>query len=421
MEIKDLYNIFINECSQSISTDTRKIKTGSLFFAWKGENIDGNKFAEEALEKGANYVVIDNPEYKVNEKCILVQDSIKTLQDLASFHRNKFNIPLIVIGGSNGKTTTKELLVSVLEKKYKTHYTKESFNNHTGVPLTILDMHIDSEIAVIEIGANHIGEHKDLLAIVKPCFVLVTNNGKDHLEGFGSIQGVREANKEIYDWAKENNAKIFVNKFISDLMQDSDGGDCILYPQKEYESTSGEYASLIYGKDVFESKLFGSYNEPNILASIAIGEYFEIDISSIQKSILEYSPSLKRSQIIKTEDNLIILDCYNANPSSMELSLKDLFLNFKDKNKIIIVGDMLELGESSSQYHLEILDYIKYNISKEDIVLAVGKDFYQYKNIFDFNFFENVDSAKILFDSLNKKDALIFVKASRGIRLENIF
>lgn len=420
MDLVKLHEIFIQECGQKVSTDTRKIEAGCLFFAWKGEKDDGNRFAQQALDGGASYVVVDNPEYVLSEKCILVENSIKALQDLASYHRKQFDIPVLVIGGSNGKTTTKELVVAVLNKKYCTHYTQGNLNNHTGVPLTLLAMNNDAEVAVIEVGANHGGEHALLMDIIAPDYVLVTNNGKDHLEGFGSLEGVRRANKEIYDWAKLHDATMLVNKNISDLVIDSEGGRQVLYPIDHYESTSTVYASVSYKGVAISSNLFGSYNEANILAAIVVGERFGVTLSEIQDAIAAYVPNLNRSQVITREDCVIILDCYNANPSSMELAIADVFASFPSQRKIIVIGDMLELGEEESVYHQEILSLIAQKRTDQDTVICVGPLFNAHAKKYPYHFFETVENAKDFFADVNKKDAVIFIKASRGIRLETI-
>lgn len=420
MNISELHTIYSNECGYVVDTDTRKLRKGSLFFAWKGEKDDGNRFAQQALDNGAQYVVIDNPEFALDDRCILVEDSIKTLQDLAKFHREQFTIPVLAIGGSNGKTTTKELVASVLKEKYKIHVTEKNFNNHTGVPLTLLAMHPDTECAVVEIGANHAGEHSALLDVLQPTHVLVTNNGKDHLEGFGSTQGVRKANAEIFVWAEKHNAQIFVNKFLLDLVEDSSGSNQILYPEFDFQGTSDIFASINYDDLEIKSRLFGSFNEVNILAAVVIGIYFDVEKKKIKESIEGYTPELNRSQIVNKENYTVIMDCYNANPSSMELALLDVFTVSQEKKKIIIIGDMAELGSESSFYHKEILELVNNNISTKDIVICVGSIFSSFQEKYPFHFFENINDAKIFFTSLEKKDALVFLKASRSLGLENI-
>lgn len=415
----EIYNL-ITEHNLSIVTDTRKIVPNSIFVALVGEKFDGNDFAENALEQGASFALVSNPKFVGNEKMIRVDDTLKTLQEIARIHRETFSIPVLVIGGSNGKTTTKELITAVLGKKYRVHMTEGNLNNHIGVPLTLLAMPRDTQIAVIEIGANHIGEHAELLHIVQPTHVLVTNNGQDHLEGFGSISGVRTANKEIFDWAKQYRAEIFVNKNIVDLVDDSSGGDVISYPEKEFTGISKITAGGNYNGVAIKSNLFGSFNEANILASIAVGEYFKVSLSDISNAISEYEPTLKRSQIIERDNYILIMDCYNANPSSMELSLKDVFQSFRDREKIIIVGDMFELGDQSLHFHQEILQLIQGNAQENDAIICIGNDFSYYQEKFPFQFFKTTTEAKVFFESLDKNRKVIFMKGSRGMKLEEI-
>jgi UDP-N-acetylmuramoyl-tripeptide--D-alanyl-D-alanine ligase len=278
----------------------------------------------------------------------------------------------------------------------------------------------DTKIAVIEIGANHINEHAELLQIVQPTHVLVTNNGQDHLEGFGSIEGVRIANGEIFEWAKQHNAEIFVNKDIADLIEDSKGGKVILYPEKEFLSISEITAGGKYNNTIIKSNLFGSFNEQNILASIVVGEYFKVPLLDIADAITEYQPTLKRSQIIKQDNYTLIMDCYNANPSSMELSLRDLFQSFNNLEKIIIIGDMFELGEQSKKFHQEVLEFIGDKVKSNDTVICIGVDFSFYKEKFPFNFFRTTLDAKVFFETINKTGKVVFMKGSRGIKLEDI-
>lgn len=414
-----IYNLIIDH-SLIIVTDSRKIIPGCFFVAIVGEKFDGNDFAETALEQGAAFALVSNQQFSGNEKMIVVDDTLQTLQQVAKIHRENFSIPVIVIGGSNGKTTTKELVASVLVKKYRIHVTAGNLNNHIGVPLTLLAMQRDTQVAIIEIGANHIGEHTDLLHIVQPTHVLVTNNGQDHLEGFGSTQGVRTANGEIFVWAKKHGAEIFVNKYIPDLVADSADGDVVLYPEKFYESRSTEYAGCMYDQTVITSQLFGSFNESNILAAIAVGEYFEVPIDQIADAVRVYEPNLKRSQVIKNADHTIIMDCYNANPSSMELAISDLYNAYPDKKKIIIIGDMFELGEESSKYHKELLELVQLKQKQSDTIICVGAKMNEWGDQFPFHFFETIDTAREFFTNINKMDTVIFLKASRGIQLENI-
>ena len=419
MQTKELYELY-KRADYQISTDTRTVKQGDLFVALSGDTFDGNAFAEEAIKKGASYAIISNPDYQIGERYIMVPDTLKTLQELATFHRTQLDIPILAIGGSNGKTTTKELVHAVLSTKYRVHTTKGNLNNSIGVPQTLLSMPLDTQIAVIEIGANHPNEHTELMNILYPTHILVTNNGMDHLEGFGSIAGVRAANKEIYDWARVHGAHLFVNKNIPDLTEDSQYLDRTLYPTKQSSSTSSLYAGVLYGDTEFKSSLFGAYNEPNILAAIALGEYFNVPMLDIQDSILKYEPSLKRSQVIRKDGYTLILDCYNANPSSMSLALQDFTKDTQAGTRLYIVGDMLEMGDSESVLHLEILTLLQKQADTHDTVWCVGPRFSQYKDEFPFTFFNDSASAKEVFRNLDLNKRNIFLKGSRGIKLEDI-
>jgi UDP-N-acetylmuramoyl-tripeptide--D-alanyl-D-alanine ligase len=277
-----------------------------------------------------------------------------------------------------------------------------------------------TEIGIIEIGANHPGEHADLMKIVEPTHVLVTNNGADHLEGFGSIEGVRTANKEIYDWARERGITIFVNKGIVDLCEDTENTNRVLYPMSDYKSSSDIYAAVTYDNTLIKTQLVGSLNELNILAAIAVGEYFKIPIAQMVEAFAEYMPTLKRSQLIVQGTTKIVLDCYNANPSSMELSLQDFFKLSNGYKRIIIIGDMLETGETEQIVHLEILNQVKNSIAENDVVLCVGPVFFTFKNDFSFQFFQNSNDAGEIFNELDLSDSYVFLKASRGITLENV-
>ena len=417
MEIIPLYNLLQK---QGFSTDTRSITEGQIFIALQGETFDGNTLAINALEQGASYALIDNPHYKTDERCILVENTLTTLQELAKIHRKHFSIPILVIGGSNGKTTTKELVHAVLSKKYTTHTTSGNLNNNIGVPMTILNMKANTEIAVIEIGANHPGEHRELMDILAPTHVLITNNGADHLEGFESLAGVRKANKEIYDWAHTHHAHAFVNQHIDDLGEDSNNLSRTVYPMSPYESTSSLYASIRYNGLDFTSSLFGSYNEANMLAALAIGEYFEVPLSDIQSAIAEYVPTLKRSQVIQKDDYTLIVDCYNANPTSMSLALRDFAHTSPTGKRIFVIGDMLEMGSEESRLHKEILDLTQSIADPHDIVWCVGPRFGMYKNDFPFAFFNSAADAQKIFTTLDLAGKIVFLKASRGIRLEDI-
>lgn len=401
-----------------ISTDTRKDLSGSIYFALKGENFDGNNFVKEALEKGAVLSVTDNPE-KVGENIYLVEDVLKTLQFVANKYRKEFNVPILVIGGSNGKTTSRELIGQVLKSKYKTYVTKENLNNHIGLPLSILQIPKDSEVAVFEIGANHKGEHAKLLNILEPDIVAVTNNGLDHLEGFGSPEGVREANKEIYDWAYENSSLAFVNKNLEDLLEDSSKLERILYPEIQLSYSHGDFLRINFEDVEYATNLVGDFNILNIDLALSVAKYFDIDIHTALEKISELKPFTKRSELLEKDGNTFILDCYNANPSSMKLSLES-FANSFQKPKGVILGDMLELGSYSKEEHKKIVDQVKeYDF---DRIVFVGPNFKEVlDNSFEYKWFTNSKEAKEWFKKEDFKGFTFLLKGSRGIKIEQIF
>lgn len=419
MTLEEIYQLLAKN-NLRISTDTRTLLPGDFFVAIRGEHFDGNQYAKAALDTGASFALVDNPSLSENPQCILVENTKETLEALATLHRNTFSIPIVVIGGSNGKTTTKELIAAVLETSFVTHSTKGNLNNDIGVPLTLLAMKKETEIAVIEIGANHPLEHTKLMHIIQPTHVLVTNNGADHLEGFGSREGVRNANKEIFDEAKKRKAHAFVPTDLKDLVADSERLTRTLYPEETVTSTSDSYASVMYKKRVFSSHLFGSFNEPNILSAIAVGEHFKVPLETIKDAIARYEPTLKRSQIIKKDDYTIVLDCYNANPSSMQLSLSDFLKYSSAGERIIIVGDMLELGEEEEASHRTLLAFLSRSTETNDTVFCVGPRLLKQKKEEPFHFFLESARARSFFNTLPLSGKKIFLKASRGIQLEEV-
>ncbi len=417
--MKNQIDIFtkLEICGFNVSTDTRKDIKGTVFFAIKGENFDGNKFVKEALSKGATAVVTQNKSYK-GKNIFVVKDTLKTLQEIATIYRETFNIPIIAIGGSNGKTTSKELISSVLGKEYKGHSTSGSFNNHLGVPLSILSMKKDTEIGVFEIGANHGGEHTDLLNILKPTHVVVTNNGMDHLEGFGSPLGARKANKEIYDWANKNKREVFVNKELKDLITDSNKNNRIFYPNETIKITSSTPLHISYKNKIYKTKMSGVYNLPNIYLAVSVGNYFGLKTEKILKTICNYRPSGKRSQILKQGKNTFIVDCYNANPTSMMLSLETLAKNVG--KKIVILGDMLELGKYSQKEHKKIYTHIKK--MHLDKIILIGNMFRKAidKKDTGTKWFPDSLTAKEWFNSAKFTGYTILLKGSRGMKIEKI-
>ena len=411
---------------KGVSIDSRNIPRGGVFFALKGERTDGNKYAASALENGAALAVIDNQEYAGIPGCILVPDVLKTLQKVAEMYRNTFSIPFLTIAGSNGKTTTKELIAGVLAKKYITAYTKGNYNNHIGVPLTLLSIPANAEIAVIEIGASHENETMALCRIVHPDFGLITNNSKDHLEGFGSVEGVRRANNELYEYLKMKRGTAFVNTDLHDLREMSAGMNRIEYGTSKNVQTCGRvvpsdgYLHFIINPyiKVHKTKLFGSYNFPNILAALAVGRQFKVPDDDIFDAITEYEPGMNRSQIKDIQTNQVIFDCYNANPGSMAASI-DSFVEMEGKHKMLILSDMLELGEHSVTEHELMLKHILSTGIKD--VILVGPVFSSVSKPPHILCFSDVKALKKWFISKRFYKRLILLKGSRGFKLEELF
>ena len=366
MRIIDLYDLFIH--NPQITTDSRNCPKGSIFFALKGDKFDGNQYAGKALASGCVYAVIDNPDYYIGERTILVDNVLKTLQQLAHHHRKVLGLPIIGITGTNGKTTTKELLAAVLSTKFNLLYTEGNFNNHIGVPLTLLRLTHDHEMAVIEMGASHPGDIKELVDIVHPNYGIITNVGRAHLEGFGSFEGVIRTKGELYDYIRRSKGKIFIKKENEYLQSIAKGIEQITYGNGDDAFASGQVVScdpfLVFnwkqqGKlHTVETHMIGSYNLDNVLAAVAVGRFFKIPAERISRAIAAYEPTNNRSQFKKTENNELIIDAYNANPSSMKVAL-DNFITMPVQPKAIILGDMRELGPTSDELHAEVVEQIK--------------------------------------------------------------
>ena len=422
MNISQIYRYFRQ--STGVCTDTRKVKPDNIFIALKGENFNGNHFVKYALELGASFVIVDEKQAVVNEQCIYVEDGLKTLQKLANYHRNRFTLPVIAITGSNGKTTTKELMIAVLQKKYTVHHTEGNLNNHIGVPLTLLNIQTKHDISIVELGANHQNEIGALCEIAEPDYGLITNVGKAHLEGFGSFEGVIKGKTELYEYIKENGRLVFVNEQDDILIDKSDDIPRMFYgPRKNEVSLIRESPELHikWGNDKIHTQLPGKYNFQNIQAAIAIGTYFRVDKELIIQAIEEYCPDNSRSQVIKTQSNTIILDSYNANPTSMIAAIDNLrYYQSKHNSKVIILGDMLELGEQSVAFHKQILELIEQY--EFDNVLLVGPHFQKAGNDTNtsFYFFEDSVQAAKYIERQQPKDAVILIKGSRGIKMEKI-
>lgn len=425
MEISNLYSIFLNH--PTVTTDSRNIPANSLFFALKGENFNGNAFAAEALNKGAAFAVIDESAFATDGRMILVDNVLLCLQQLANYHRNQLGLPILAITGTNGKTTTKELITAVLSKKFKVESTKGNLNNHIGVPLTLLSMTKNTEFGVVEMGANHPGEIKTLCEIANPDFGLITNIGKAHLEGFGSFEGVIRTKSEMYDFIRYKGGKCFLNADNPILVKQAEGIEQIRYGTSTSYFMPGEIASTgnyLVAKALFSkgwlylnSKLVGDYNFENLLAAACIGKYFGIDPLLIQEAIANYTPSNNRSQLIQKEKNTIIMDAYNANPTSMLAALSNFAL-IRHDSKCIILGDMLELGESSAEEHQKIADFIETQNFAE--VFLVGPQFKNTVNIKEKKKFDQVELLSNYLKTQPIENKLILIKGSRGIHLEKI-
>ncbi|WP_163717169.1 UDP-N-acetylmuramoyl-tripeptide--D-alanyl-D-alanine ligase [Mangrovibacterium lignilyticum] len=426
MNTSELYELF--KKYPTISTDSRHILENSIFFALKGHNFDGNQFAAESLQKGAEYAVVDNPKYANDPKIILVDDVLSTLQDLANLHRRTLKLPVLAITGTNGKTTSKELIATVLKNRFSVTFTQGNLNNHIGVPLTLLRMTEETQIAVIEMGANHPGEIAELCKIAEPNFGLVTNMGKAHLEGFGSFEGVIKTKSEMYDFLRSNNGKCFINADNELLLKQAEGLEHLSYgtsdkAQLKGESEGSSYfltAKILFPKGwlYFRSKLVGSYNFENIMAAARVGLYFDIDPLLIQKSVEKYVPTNNRSQFIQHGATRIILDAYNANPTSMLAALEN-FKKINHSSKTVILGDMLELGEYAKEEHQKIADFL--TEQDFDDIYLVGPSFCQVETATKAKKFESIELlAKYLFQQKQMKSNLILIKGSRGIHLEKI-
>ena len=425
MTIEELYEIY--QQYPSVQTDTRKLKAGDIFFALKGPNFNGNSFAKQALDNGAACVVIDEKEFEIPGKTFLVPDVLAALQELALYHRKQFDIPFIAITGSNGKTTTKELIHAVLSSSFKTYTTEGNLNNHIGIPLTILKIKPDAEMAVIEMGANHLKEIAGYCQIALPTHGLITNCGKAHLEGFGSEEGVRKGKGELFDYLRTlTHGFAFVMWDYDYLQQMSKGiSGIIKYGTKENDHVIGKTlpdenflkVQITQGLDdgIITTQLVGEYNLPNVLAAVTVGKFFEVPENKIRSAIENYVPSNSRSQLIEKDSNKIILDAYNANPSSMKLAIEN-FAKKNSENKILMLGAMAELGKESLQEHEEIIDLIKKYSWKE--VAVVGGDFLKISH--PFRSFENSLQAKEWFVKQHLQNSYILVKGSRSMQMEKV-
>ena len=435
ISMDQLYEIY--KVHSSIQTDTRQLKKGDIYFALKGPNFNGNEFAISALEKGAAYAIVDEPIQAPNnfkDQIIVVDDVLTSLQALAKFHREQFTIPFIAITGSNGKTTTKELVAAVLSSHYTTYTTKGNLNNHIGVPLTLLSIQKDAQMAIVEMGANHLNEIKSYCNYTLPTHGLINNCGKAHLEGFGSEEGVKKGKGELFDFLKMHQGVAFVNSDLAYLEKMSAGISTIItygnhsgaLQARATENMSSHptgYLTIeitkcknptLVNKEI-KTKLVGAYNLPNVLAAICIGLYFNVPEQKIITAIENYTPNNSRSQLIDWQNNKVILDAYNANPSSMQLAIEN-FSMMKVPNKVLCLGAMRELGKESQSEHQALIELIKKNKFEE--VILVGKEFENCQH--HYTYFENSDAARKWLEQKNISNSYLLIKGSRSIQMEKL-
>jgi UDP-N-acetylmuramoyl-tripeptide--D-alanyl-D-alanine ligase len=423
MELNQIHKLFL-ACS-AVSTDTRNISQNAFFFALKGPNFNANTFAAQALESGARYAVIDEVVQPINDSFILVENVLKTLQDLARFHRDYLGLPVVALTGSNGKTTTKELINAALKQRFKTIATIGNLNNHIGVPLTLLSMNADTEVGVVEMGANHANEIALLCSIAKPNVGYITNFGKAHLEGFGSEQGVVVAKSELYDYLKANKGLIIMNS--DDAKQEKQVGQYSnTFSFSEYKQASinislldsQPFLNVSLVDIVIKTNLVGVYNFHNIAAALAVGSFFNLTPQQLKSGIEAYVPANNRSQIIQQNSNQILLDAYNANPSSMEVALEN-FKGTQNSNKLAILGDMFELGANSAKEHLEIVNQAI--LTKGCMFYFIGSHFFEQKIAHStFLFFETFKELQSHLEELTISNTSILIKGSRGMALERV-
>jgi UDP-N-acetylmuramoyl-tripeptide--D-alanyl-D-alanine ligase len=417
--VHEVYNIFLQ--SSGVSLDTKTLVCGNIFFGLKGEHFNGNTFAREALEKGAAFAVIDDPEYKIDERCLLVDNVLSTLQQLAHHHRKQLNIPVIGITGTNGKTTTKELINHVLSAKYKVYATKGNLNNHIGVPLTLLNIKAeDAQIAIVEMGANHVGEIKELCQIAEPNYGMITNIGKAHLEGFGSINRIIKTKSALYQSVKAIQGILFVNSDDELLMELSSNIKRITYGQLgDCKGVCKEGHLLLelvfpdYSTEI-QTQLVGDYNFHNVMGAIAVGLHFSVPIDDIKFALERYIPTNNRSQLIKKNNKTIIIDAYNANPSSMETAICN-FAKIRASSKALLLGDMLELGKSSEKEHQYIVDLIRKQ--SFDHVYLLGEAFAK-TNADSSWLFTNNEQLSIALKKTLSPNTMLLIKGSRAMKME---
>lgn len=425
-EVEQLYSLFLKH--PKICTDSRNDVKGAIFFALSGELFNGNRFAKEALGKGAALAVVDDWDVvdKNDSRFFYVPDVLKTLQDLARWHRQQFQIPILGITGTNGKTTTKELVYNVLKTEKETICTQGNLNNHIGVPVTLLSLKATTEIAVVEMGANHPGEIEALCQIAEPTHGIITNIGKAHLEGFGSYEGVIKTKNELYESIRKSEGIVFVNQNDALLMKLSKGIERTTYGQSDADVNGKLLDSKPFLKIKQESEevdwdietnLYGNYNFNNVMAAVAVGKYFGISVANIKRALENYTPKNNRSQVLKTESNTIILDAYNANPGSMPLAI-ETFASQDFDNKILILGDMFELGKDAAKEHQRIVDLLKEKSFKQ--VILVGKDFFNTQKDKNYTALKTTQEAAVYLTNQKITGNTILIKGSRGMKLETL-
>lgn len=423
MEISELYNIY--KQYPEISTDTRNSPKDSIFFALKGANFNGNEYAEKAVDSGCSYAIVDEEKYATRPNIILVKDSLETLQQLALYHRKQMiKKPVVAITGTNGKTTTKELIYSVLSQEYNVIATQGNLNNHIGVPLTLLRMKKEHEIAIIEMGASHVGEIKFLAEMAMPNYGLITNLGHAHIEGFGSFENVVKAKGELYEYIRSSrDGKIFIDYDNTLLREMAEGITSIYYGLEEDLFISGKVMSISpflelewkFGnkRNKVKTRMIGEYNLSNALAAITIGKYLGVKASLICKALGEYMPTNNRSQLKETEKNMLIIDAYNANPTSMHAALEN-FDHMEVNRKVLILGDMKELGPDTDTEHQKVADYISHH--NFDRVIFIGDNFSRIDT--KYPRFKSMDDLKAYLEENPIEDSYVLLKGSRGVQLE---
>jgi UDP-N-acetylmuramoyl-tripeptide--D-alanyl-D-alanine ligase len=431
ISIEELYSFYL-KANQQICTDTRKLEAGSVFFALKGGNFNANEFAKKAIDSGCILAVIDEEKYLTDPKIVSVADVLIALQQLATHHRRQFKIPFLAITGSNGKTTNKELINAVLSKKFNTLATIGNLNNHIGVPLTLLNLKADHEFAIIEMGANHQGEINELCQIAEPDFGLITNIGKAHLEGFGGEEGIKKGKSELYKYIRSKHGKVFINAdddVLNELALDNDKityGCKKLYDVIGKDCTTSEMVSMKfttrYGeKDwnklpLINTQIVGSYNFINCLTAACVGNYFKVEDVLIKEALENYLPNMNRSQLVKTSRNTVLLDAYNANPNSMSVAIEN-FANYKSEKKLLLLGDMFELGEYSHAEHQKIVNLLEEK--KLQNVVLVGEEFFKLDTK-QFQKFKTTLECLNYLKNLNVSENTILIKGSRGMKMETL-